>query len=87
MHIFWLTFLGVFVAHPVTSWAQKIGEANPHVQPEQAINLASSASLAAILFKVVGGLIIVVGIMFFLVLWLKKWGLPREFYIRANSYS
>lgn len=77
MRVFWLTFLGIFLAPPLTSWAQKIGGTASPAEAEQAINLASSASLASMLFKVVGGLIIVVGIMFFLVMWLKKMGLTK----------
>jgi len=46
--------------------------------PEQAADFASSASLAAILFKVAGALILVVGIMVFLFIWLKKMGLTKS---------
>lgn len=78
MHMYWLTFLCMFLAkQPCTAWAQKAGEAGP-VTSEQAIDFASSASLSAILFKVVGGLILVVGIMFFLFMWLKKMGLTKN---------
>ena len=77
MHIFRLIFLGTIMVHPMTSWAQKIGESLPPSQPDQALDLASSASLAVMVFKIVGGLILVVGIMFLLVIWLKKMGLTK----------
>ena len=77
MHIFRPTLLFCFLLGLTrSSWAQKAAETVPE-SGSQSIDFASSASLAAILFKVIGGLILVVGIMFILVIWLKKMGLTK----------
>ena len=76
MQISRLLFSLLFLALPIAAWAEDPA-AGTAFQPEQAADFASSASLAAMLFKVVGALILVVGIMVFMVMWLKKMGLTR----------
>ena len=76
MHFSRLTFSFLLLVLPVTSWAEEVVSGGA-IPPEQVADFASSASLAAMLFKVAGALILVVGIMVFLVIWLKKMGLTK----------
>jgi flagellar biosynthetic protein FliO len=76
MHFSRLTFSFLLLMLPVTSWAEEMASGG-ETPPKQAADFASSASLAAILFKVAGALILVVGIMIFLFIWLKKMGLTK----------
>ena len=76
MHFSRLTFSFLLLVLPITSWAAEVVSGGA-IPPEQVADFASPASLAAMLFKVVGALILVVGIMVFLVIWLKKMGLTK----------
>jgi flagellar biosynthetic protein FliO len=76
MHISRLIFYFLFLIFPFNAWAEG-SVAGKSVPPGQAVDFASSASLAAVLFKVVGALVLVVGLMVFLVIWLKKMGLTK----------
>lgn len=76
MHFPRLTFSFLLLVLPIKAWAEEVASRGA-IPPEQAVDFASSASLAAVLFKVVGALILVVGIMVFLVIWLKKMGLTK----------
>lgn len=76
MHFFRLTFSFLLLVLPITAWAEEMTPGGT-IPPELAADFASSASLAAILFKVAGALILVVGIMVFLFIWLKKMGLTK----------
>ena len=59
---------------PQGSWAESAATLAETTALNSGGELASTASLAAVLFKVVGALILVVGIMVFIVMWMKKMG-------------